>query len=482
MDRRRTPPRDSLFKKGRRTGGPGGPELGRGLDGAWTGLVRREKLILRAWIRQSIDRGVPRKPLSPACLTRRLARWQDAGGGRGNRRPRRERWPNGARARNASNGGGGGRIAIYTWNENGLTAAQVSAQGGAGAQNGTVVMRSTPWFGWEPDPRPLSHGTERLRWAGLGVDVTAVHAEVAAYWDGREYPIAPGAPNFGQTWWNTASVPDGIYTVHVLFRDNAGTAQGELTRRMTVINRAVWHSGPLTASETWSADSVHLIDGDVTVPDGKTLTLEAGVVVKFLPGRTLSVAGGGTLAAVATNGIPVVCTSFRDDSVDGDTNLDGGESSPQPGEWGGVRAAGGTLALAGDVQFRYSSQTHAGTLAASETWPGDALHLVPDDLNLAPGVTLTIEPGAVIKVVPKKRIRLPAGAVLVARGRFAAPVTFTSMRDDTVAGDSNGDGAATAPEAGDWAGLDADSGEIRLDYRSPCIDAGDTGLALKPFE
>ncbi|MCP4490301.1 MAG: right-handed parallel beta-helix repeat-containing protein, partial [Gammaproteobacteria bacterium] len=93
---------------------------------------------------------------------------------------------------------------------------------------------------------------------------------------------------------------------------------------------AVSHSGSLTGHETWSSGDVHLVTSDVTVPAGINLTIESGTIVKFNSGKNLSI--NGTLDARGTELDKIIFTSYRDDSVGGDTNGDG-YSEAAPGDW-----------------------------------------------------------------------------------------------------------------------------------------------------
>jgi parallel beta-helix repeat protein len=82
----------------------------------------------------------------------------------------------------------------------------------------------------------------------------------------------------------------------------------------------------------------YIIDQTLTIGQDATLTINPGVVVKFvsnlsayhLKGR---IAVNGALKAQGTFDEKIVFTSDRDDSVGGDTNNDGNQSAPEKGDW-----------------------------------------------------------------------------------------------------------------------------------------------------
>ncbi len=87
-------------------------------------------------------------------------------------------------------------------------------------------------------------------------------------------------------------------------------------------------------SMTWDTVGVpYVLRTDFTINDGETLTIAPTNVVKSMGGRFYV---NGTLNAEGKVGEEIYFTSYKNDNLFGDTNADGGTSSPQSGDWYGI--------------------------------------------------------------------------------------------------------------------------------------------------
>jgi parallel beta-helix repeat protein len=102
-------------------------------------------------------------------------------------------------------------------------------------------------------------------------------------------------------------------------------------------------------------------------------------------------------------------------------------------------------------------EVESGNLISNTTWQNDWTYYITQNtfnptLIVNPGISLTIEPGTVIKF--GLDAALSVGGSINAIGTSDQPITFTEIRDDTAGGDSNGDFSATQPSPGLWRGID----------------------------
>ncbi len=120
----------------------------------------------------------------------------------------------------------------------------------------------------------------------------------------------------------------------------------------------------ITQNTTWGiAGSPYLVaNATISVSTGKVLTIDPGVVVKFLgTGSQLTV--NGQVLAQGTAGNPVIFTSYKDDTAGGDSNNDGTASTPAKQDWRywDVQSPAGTPS-----QFSYCEFRYGGELAGSD--------------------------------------------------------------------------------------------------------------------
>jgi uncharacterized repeat protein (TIGR01451 family) len=264
--------------------------------------------------------------------------------------------------------------------------------------------------------------------------------------------------------------------------------------------------GTIDSDATWSiSDTSYFLRDDITISFGATLTVDPDVVVKMGNNRIINV--DGALRVLGTSDHPVYFTSHRDDTIGGDTNDDGGAILPVRGDWDYIRFGplsddansiinhaiiryGGHI---GTLQFgaltlieasptiqnsEITDNTYCairtnlksfptlnnnilvdnaangicidgGTINNDATWSiSDTSYFLRDDITISFGSTLTVDPGVVVKMGNNRIINID-GALRVF-GTSDHPVYFTSHRDDTIGGDTNGDGGATSPAMGDW--------------------------------
>lgn len=110
----------------------------------------------------------------------------------------------------------------------------------------------------------------------------------------------------------------------------------------------------------------------------------------------------------------------------------------------------------------------SGALTANETWTAGNVYVIDSSVNIPDDITLTIEPGAIIKTQMSYdgsiMINVQFGGTVNAVGTSSDPIIFTSYKNDAAGGDTNGDGNATSPVAGNYGVAIYNNGNVDANY------------------
>ena len=265
-------------------------------------------------------------------------------------------------------------------------------------------------------------------------------------------------------------------------------------------------NGEMSLSGTWKNDDIaYSVTGVVTVKEGTTLSIAPGVIVKFSDNTYIDVFG--TFRAQGMAEQEVIFTSIKDDGAGGDTNGDEGSSAPAPGDWTMIRfkdssndansiveyaviryagehngnrfgaihleSASPTIAnnvITDNFWYAISIDVHSfpsvsgnqvsgnvgnglevrgGEMRSSGTWENtDIVYSVLAPITVKEGATLSVEAGVMVKF--GDNAYFDVYGTFRAIGTDEHRVTFTSIKDDAIGGDTNGDEGSSAPSAGDW--------------------------------
>lgn len=128
----------------------------------------------------------------------------------------------------------------------------------------------------------------------------------------------------------------------------------------------------------------------------------------------------------------------------------------------------------------------SGEVEGDASWEprGFPLVVTSREISVASGASLTLAPGLVIKGEASTTYGdfFQVWGELEAIGTASDPITFTSLKDDSIGGDTNGDGGATQPGPDDWRGVYVLSSSIgavfdRVDVRYAEIGIRSEGSA-----
>src|SRR3989344_4846918 len=132
----------------------------------------------------------------------------------------------------------------------------------------------------------------------------------------------------------------------------------------------------------------------------------------------------------------------------------------------------------------FAETTVSGVIDTNTTWTlANSPYIVDSDINIASSTTLTIEAGVMVKLAPFVRITMDQDGTISAIGTPTNKIYFTSLVDDEIGGDTNGDGNATIPDliTGEyfWSGIYSYGGNLGIVLSNAVVRYAERGFSLR---
>ena len=279
----------------------------------------------------------------------------------------------------------------------------------------------------------------------IGVSPDLVEKVIRMFAKTRQLRVAVSASDFWE-------LQDWI--VENAYANVEFTAVGDLEGVVMHANEVIGQSA------VWSNDCVHLVLGKCRVEDGGHLEIQSGAVVRLDPCAWLHAEVGGEVSA--DGALFVTCD-------DEQTDARGAYEIPER-----YKTMRPFISWENDEQVADNCRgilhgVTCGRLAESAVWKSDEVHVVGGTLTVPSGIVLTIEKGSVVKFLPKAKLEVQSGGACVACG-----VIFTHINDDSVGGDTLGDGDSATPEADQYSVSDAIEDDNDTEYRYQTVATSGT--------
>ncbi|MDB5245209.1 MAG: hypothetical protein JWN90_314 [Parcubacteria group bacterium] len=106
--------------------------------------------------------------------------------------------------------------------------------------------------------------------------------------------------------------------------------------------------------------------------------------------------------------------------------------------------------------------TTTADITSNQLWTSGSTHIISGNISIATSTTLTLQPGVVVKFDTATSSNLTVNGTLNANGvantDSLGEIFFTSLKDDLIGGDTNGDASTTSAAPGDWGGIAVNAG------------------------